>query len=170
MNKKFNEEGIIKAITKNTKIVSLTLASNVYGNTVDYLTLYAKIKKINKKIIIVLDATQYLVHKWIKQLKNIDFIFCSTHNFFKPMGIGFVYFKKDWIKEIQPLKYGGGMNKTITEKKFQPCNNIKNFEGGTLPLAEILGWQGAIKFIEKIWIKNIFDYEHELKKYFFKKM
>lgn len=170
MNNQFDEEAIIKAITKNTKIVTLTLASNVYGNTVDYLALCAKIKKINKKIIIVLDATQYLAHKWIKQLKNIDFIVCSAHKFFGPMGIGFVYFKKDWIKKIQPLKYGGGMNKTITKKKFQPYNNIQKFEGGTLPLAEILGWQEAVKFIEKIGIKNIFNYEHELKKYFVKKM
>lgn len=170
MNKQFDDEAIIKAITKNTKIVALTLASNVYGNTVDYLTLCTKIKKINKKIIIVLDATQYLAHKWIKQLKNIDFIVCSAHKFFGPMGIGFVYFKKDWIKKIQPLKYGGGMNKIITKKKFQPYNNIQKFEGGTLPLAEILGWQEAVKFIEKIGIKNIFDYEHELKKYFVKKM
>ena len=50
MNKKFNEEATIEAITKNT-------------------------------IIIVLDATQYLVHKWIEQLKNRlgtkGIIFCS---------------------------------------------------------------------------------------------
>ena len=170
MNKQFNEEKIVESITKDTKIIALTLASNIYGNIVDYSTLCAKIKKHNKKIIIVLDATQYLAHKWIKQLKNIDFIACSAHKFFGPMGIGFVYFKKKWIKKIQPLKYGGGMNEVITRKNFQPYNNIQKFEAGTLPLAEIFGWQEAIKFIEKIGIKNIFNYEHKLKKYFVKKM
>ena len=169
--KQFNEETIIKSITKNTKIIALTLASNVYGNTIDdYLKLCARIKKINKKIIIVLDATQYLAHKWIKQSQDIDFIVCSAHKFFGPFGIGFVYLKKDWITRIQPLRYGGGMNETITKAKFQPYNNIQKFEGGTIPLAEIIGWQEAIKFIDKIGIRNIIDYEHKLKKYFVKKM
>ena len=64
MNEKFNEKTIIESITKNTKIIALTLASNVYGNSIDdYSKLCTQIKKINKKIIIVLDATQYLAHK-----------------------------------------------------------------------------------------------------------
>lgn len=169
-SEQFIEKAIIKAITKNTKIIALTLTSNVYGNIIDYLKLCAKIKKINRKIIIVLDTTQYLAHKWINKLKDIDFIVCSAHKLFGPLGIGFVYLKNDWIKKMQPLKYGGGMNETITQKKFQPYNDIQKFEGGTLPLAEIIGWQEAIKFIDKIGIKNIFNYECELKKYFIKKM
>ncbi len=170
VSKWFDEKRIIEAITKKTKIIALTLTSNVYGNIVNYSQLCAKIKKINKDIIIVLDATQYLAHGWIKQLKNIDFIVCSAHKFFGPFGIGFVYLKSNWIKKMQPLKYGGGMNEIITKKNFHPYNNIQKFEGGTLPLAQIIGWQEAIKFIDKIGIKNIFDYECELKKYFVKKL
>ena len=31
------------------------------------------------------------------------------------------------------------MNETITKTKFQPHNGIQKFEGGTMPLAEIIG-------------------------------
>lgn len=165
-NKIPQEKDILAAITKKTKIIALSLASNVYGNIIDYKKIVKKIKTINPKIIIVFDATQFLPHKKVDVTCGVDFVVCSAHKLFGPTGIGAIYMSDYWIKNLLPLKYGGGMNETIERKYFTLQSNNKKFEGGTLPMAQIFGWMKAIKFIENIGMDNIFNYENKLKKYF----
>ncbi len=160
----------LKAITKNTKIVTFAASSNILGNNIDYVTLVKKAKKINPNIIIVMDAAQYLPHQRIDVKCGIDFVVCSCHKMLGPTGLGLVYMATKWLTLLQPLKYGGGMNQTINKQDYVLNNNVEKFEGGTLPLAQIFGWEAAVEYLEHVGFNNITKYQHELKKYFVKKL
>lgn len=160
----------LKYITKKTKILTFAASSNILGNDIDYVTLAKKAKKINPNIIIVMDAAQYLPHHKIDVKCGIDFVACSCHKLLGPTGLGIVYMATKWLTLLQPLKYGGGMNQTIDKQDYVLNNNVEKFEGGTLPLSEIFGWEAAVEYLENVGFNNITKYQHELKKYFVKKL
>ncbi|XQP55555.1 MAG: aminotransferase class V-fold PLP-dependent enzyme [Mycoplasmoidaceae bacterium] len=160
----------LKAITKKTKVITFAGSSNILGNDIDYITLVKKAKAINPNIIIVMDAAQYLPHHKIDVSCGIDFVACSCHKLLGPTGLGIVYMDKKWLTLLQPLKFGGGMNQTIDKESYVLYNNVEKFEGGTMPLGQIFGWEAAIDYLNKVGFNNITKYQHELKKYFVKKM
>lgn len=160
----------LKAITKKTKVIAFAASSNILGNNIDYVTLVKKAKKINPKIITVMDAAQYLPHHQVDTTCGLDFVACSCHKLLGPTGLGIVYMATKWLTLLQPLKFGGGMNQTIDKENYVLYNNVDKFEGGTLPLAQIFGWEAAIDYLNKVGFANIGKYQHELKKYFIKKL
>lgn len=163
-------EMYLKAITKKTKIITFATSSNILGNDVDYVTLAKKAKAINPNIIIVMDAAQYLPHHLINVNCGIDFVACSCHKILGPTGLGIVYMADKWLTLLQPIKYGGGMNQTIDKEDYVLNNNVEKFEGGTMALAQIFGWEAAIDYLNKISFSKVSKYLHELKKYFVKKL
>lgn len=160
----------LKAITKKTKIVTFAASSNILGNNIDYVTLVKKAKQINPNIIIVMDGAQYLPHHKVDARCGIDFVVASCHKMLGPTGLGLVYMATKWLTLLQPLKYGGGMNQTIDKQDYVLNNNVEKFEGGTLPLAQIFGWEAAIEYLEHVGFTNITKYQRSLKKYFIKKI
>lgn len=160
----------LSAITKHTKVIAISAASNILGNEFDYVSLTKKVKAKRKDIIIVLDAAQRIPHEKINIACGLDFVACSAHKLLGPTGLGLVYMKDQWIKNLDPLKYGGGMNDTIQEHKYVLYNNVDKFEGGTLDLGGIFGLEAAIDYLEKIGFKKITAYQRELKKYFVAKL
>lgn len=160
----------LKFITKKTKIVAFSGSSNIIGNNIDYKFLIKEAKKINPNLIFVMDAAQYLPHRLIDVSCGIDFVACSCHKLLGPTGLGIVYMKTKWLSLLQPLKYGGGMNQTIEKDDYILYNSVEKFEGGTLPLAQIFGWEAAIDYLNKVNFSKIEKYQHELKKYFVNKL
>lgn len=168
-NKVPNEKDILSTLTKNTKIVAFCDVSNILGSYIDCDSLAKKIKKYNKDIIVVVDATQSIPH--IKHnLKDsaIDFLVFSGHKMLAPMGIGVCYMNKKWINKIDPIKFGGGMNSIVdhNKKTFTYAEGIDKFEGGTQNVGGICGLGAAIKYLNKIGWNNITKHEWELKEYF----
>lgn len=160
----------LKAVTKRTKVIAVSGASNILGNQFDYVSLTKKVKAKRKDIIIVLDAAQTIPHAKINTACGIDFVACSAHKLLGPTGVGMVYMKDYWIKNLDPYKYGGGMNDSFTEHKFVLYNNVDKFEGGTLNLGGIFGLEAALDYLEKMGWKNIANYQKQLKQYFVKQL
>ena len=160
----------LKYITKKTKVVTFAASSNIVGNDIDYKTLVKKAKAKNPNIIIVMDAAQYIPHHKIDVKCGIDFVACSCHKLLGPTGLGLVYMANKWIEKLQPLKYGGGMNQTIDKESYVLNTNVEKFEGGTMPLSEIFGWEAAIDYLNKIGFDKINTYQKQLKKYFISKL
>lgn len=174
---KYLEEGkvptvndYLKAITKKTKVLTFAASSNILGNNINYYELTKEAKKINPKIIVVMDAAQYLPHHLVDVSCGIDFIACSCHKLLGPTGLGIVYMASKWLTLLQPIKYGGGMNQTIDRENYVLYNNVDKFEGGTQPLAQIFGWEAAIDYLYKVGFAKISKYQHDLKKYFIKQL
>ena len=158
-------ENVKKSINKNTKVISIAHVSNVIGDIRDIEGI-GKIAKDNN-LYFVVDAAQSVSHINIDVIKsNISFLAFSGHKMCGPTGVGVLYGKNEYLKDLMPLKYGGGMNESFdSDKSYILKNYPTNLEAGTPPIAEVIGLKEAINYVTSIGVENIHKHELELKKY-----
>lgn len=158
-------ENLRKTITKNTKVVSVAMVTNVLG----YVAPIKELAKICHEFgaILVCDGAQSVPHmRTDVQDLDCDFLAFSGHKLCGPTGIGVLYGKFPLLSKTEPFMTGGGMN-----AKFDLCGDVAylepplRFEAGTQNIEGILGLKAAIDYISSIGIDNIEKYERELKKY-----
>lgn len=163
-------ENVKSSITKNTKVISIAHVSNVIGDVRDIESIGAIAKENN--LYFVVDAAQSVSHINIDVVKsNVSFLAFSGHKMCGPTGVGVLYGKGDYLKDLVPLKYGGGMNESFESDKCYVLKNYPtNLEAGTPPIAEVIGLKEAINYVTKIGVDNIHKHELELKKYLISKI
>ena len=163
-------ENVKKSINKNTKVISIAHVSNVIGDIRDIEGI-GKIVKDNN-LYFVVDAAQSVSHINIDVIKsNISFLAFSGHKMCGPTGVGVLYGKNEYLKDLVPLKYGGGMNESFDSDKSYILKNFPiSLEAGTPPIAEVIGLKEAINYVTSIGVDNIHKHELELKKYLISKI
>lgn len=163
-------ENVKKSINKNTKVISIAHVSNVIGDIRDIVGI-GKIAKDNN-LYFVVDAAQSVSHIDIDVVKsNISFLAFSGHKMCGPTGVGVLYGKNEYLKDLVPLKYGGGMNESFdSDKSYILKNHPISLEAGTPPIAEVIGLKEAINYVTSIGVENIHKHELELKKYLISKI
>ncbi len=87
--------------------------------------------------------------------------FFSANKMYGPTGSGVCYVKKSLQPLLNPLRYGGGMNSTITENDFCYLDGVQKFEGGTPHVAGIYGLLKAIEYLQALGYDTIQQHEHE---------
>lgn len=134
-------------ITKNTKIVAVTHASNVFGSHVDLKPIIKRAKEVGAKVLV--DAAQSAPHKKI-DVKDLDcdFLAFSGHKMLAPTGIGVLFIKKEMQDKVSPYQFGGGMVFEVDYDKASWCKTSKRFEAGTLPIAQVIGFGAAIDYFD----------------------
>ena len=164
-NHELTVSNIEKSITSKTKVISCAHISNVVGD----IRNVEEIGKICQKnnIYFVIDAAQSASHIPIDVQKfNASFLAFSAHKMTGPTGVGVLYGKKELLDEMDPLKYGGGMNQSFeSDGSYILKDSPIRFEAGTPPIAEVIGMGEAIKFVQKIGVHRIHEHEYGLKKY-----
>lgn len=163
-------ENVKSSITKNTKVISIAHVSNVIGDVRDIEGIGAIAKENN--LYFVVDAAQSVSHINIDVVKsNVSFLAFSGHKMCGPTGVGVLYGKGEYLKDLVPLKYGGGMNESFESDKCYVLKSYPtNLEAGTPPIAEVIGLKEAINYITSIGVDNIHKHELELKKYLISKI
>lgn len=169
-NKKITPESFKKSITAKTKFVSLAQTSNVLGDTIDAKEI-CKITHENNAICII-DGAQSTPHfKVDVKDMNCDFFVFSGHKLGSPTGVGGLYIKEKYFKELKPTLLGGGMNKKIEKNgDYFSYENIRKLEAGTPNIEGIIGLGAAIDQINKIGIDNIEKYIYTLRDYALNKL
>lgn len=163
-------ENVKSSITKNTKVISIAHVSNVIGDVRDIEGIGGVAKE--NDLYFVVDAAQSVSHINIDVVKsNVSFLAFSGHKMCGPTGVGVLYGKGDYLKDLVPLKYGGGMNESFESDKCYVLKSYPtNLEAGTPPIAEVIGLKEAINYITSIGVDNIHKHELELKKYLISKI
>lgn len=163
-------ENVKSSITKNTKVISIAHVSNVIGDVRDIEGIGGVAKENN--LYFVVDAAQSVSHINIDVVKsNVSFLAFSGHKMCGPTGVGVLYGKSEYLKDLVPLKYGGGMNESFENDKCYVLKSYPtNLEAGTPPIAEVIGLKEAINYVTKIGVDNIHKHELELKKYLISKI
>lgn len=152
-------------INEKTKLISIAHITNALGD-VRNIELIGKIAK-DKNILFMVDVTQSIGHYKVDVDKyNIDFLGFSAHKMLGPTGIGVLYGKKELLEELDSQEYGGGMNIFFNSNYEYELKELPHrLEAGTRNIAGVIGLGEAIKYIKKIGIENIHNYEIKLKKY-----
>ncbi|MFM1540214.1 aminotransferase class V-fold PLP-dependent enzyme [Helcococcus ovis] len=151
-------------INENTKIVSVTAASNV-------IPFKVPIKEIidiahEKGAIVVIDAAQIVSHSKIDvQALNCDFLVFSGHKMYSAQGVGVVYGKYDLLKSMEPFLLGGDMIEYVYEQDVLYADLPTKFEAGTLDVAAIYSLNKAIDFIDLVGMETINAIENEIFNY-----
>lgn len=177
----FNYNEFEEKIKRDTKIIGLTLCSNVTGEDIDINKVIDIINKKEKEFLnedkeyvrpyIVLDLSQSINHTKI-DLKNLNIYAAgfSGHKMYAMQGIGVLYINEEYINQIKPLIYGGGMINLVYEDHFTQKSGPEKFEGGSPNVAGVYSLFNAIEYIESIGMENIEKYIKELTNYAREKM
>lgn len=162
-NKTINLEGII---TKKTWILAINYISNVLGIIQPIKEIIAAARKINPKIIIIVDAAQAAPHVKI-DVQDIDCDFCafSSHKMCGPTGVGILWGRKRFLKEMDPFLYGGDMIREVYIDHTVFEEPPGRFEAGTPHIAGVIGLKAAIAYLEGYGMKKIFQHEEKLGQY-----
>ncbi len=153
-----------KMLTEKTKLVAVTHISNSLGT----INPVKEIIRIAHKydIPVLIDGAQGIVHEMVDvQDMDCDFYCFSGHKLYGPMGIGVLYGKENILNAIPPYQTGGEMIKTVTFEKTTYNELPFKFETGTPNVAELIGFDAALTYIENIGMQTIKSYENELMQY-----
>ncbi len=163
-------DNVKKSINNKTKVISLAWVTNTIGDL-------RPIKEITKvahdnNILMVVDGAQSVPHFKTDVLDtDIDFLAFSAHKMLGPTGVGVLYGKKDYLEQMLPLNYGGGMNSFFESDKSLEYKPLPyRLEAGTMNISGILGFRKALSYLNKIGMDKITNYEHELKDYLVKRL
>ncbi len=155
--------GLELIITKKTKIFAITFVSNVLGVVNPIKTITCLIKKINPRVIIVVDAAQAIAHQPINvQDLGCDLLTFSSHKMLGPTGVGCLWGKLPVLKEMLPFMFGGEMIKEVYLNRTVFKEPPYKFEAGTPAIGEVIGLKAAIDYIEKIGWQAIEHHEKKL--------
>ncbi|WP_157351686.1 aminotransferase class V-fold PLP-dependent enzyme [Aliarcobacter butzleri] len=144
--------------------VSITHISNAFGKIHD-------IEAITKLVhsygaIVMIDGAQSLAHTSIDvQALDVDFFAISGHKTFAPTGVGAIYIKEKYLKDVKPYQTGGA---TIHEVDFSGSTLLDSpykFEAGTQNIAGVIGFGKALEYLNYVKYENIQSIEHNVFKY-----
>ncbi len=153
-------------LLKNNKnaFVSITHISNAFGKIHDIKEITALAHKYGA--VVMIDAAQSLAHFKVdvKDL-DVDFFAISAHKTFGPTGVGAIYVKEKYLKDLECYQTGGA---TINEVDFNSSTFLDSpykFEAGTQNIAGIIGFAKALEYINLIGYENIQTVEHDVFEY-----
>ena len=147
-----------EAITKKTRLVAVTHASNVLGNVVPVRE-FAKICHDYGALLLV-DGSQSVPHipVDIKQL-GCDYLCFSGHKMLGPTGTGVLFMK---IPDLEPLLVGGGSIEQVTAAGYTLTGGYERYEAGTPNISGAIGLGRAVSYLEALGMEDIQRHEQEL--------
>ena len=162
-------QSVIDAIDKNTKLVGITHMSNVLGTIVDVKTICHAAKSLG--VATLIDGSQGAVHMPVDvQEIGCDFYPITGHKLCGPTGSGAIYIKAQRMEEMRPFLGGGDMIKEVHMDSVIYNDAPMKFEAGTPGIVQTIGFGVALNYMMNVGLKNIAEYEAELKDYAIEKL
>jgi len=160
-------------LSDKTRLVAVTMMSNVLGTIVDVRYLARKAHSVDALILV--DGAQSVPHMPVDVRElEIDFLAFSGHKMLGPTGIGVLWGRKDLLEEMEPFLGGGDMIRAVhwREGKIEAIwNNLPwKFEAGTPHIAGGIGLAEAARYLQKIGLVEIRNHEKKLTKYALKRL
>ncbi|MCS7099003.1 MAG: cysteine desulfurase, partial [Sulfolobales archaeon] len=163
-------ESFEKLLNKRTKVVAVTLMSNVLGTiTADVVKRVAKLAH-EYGAVVVADGAQYVPHAPtdVREL-GVDFLGFSGHKMLGPMGIGVLWGRREILEELEPFKTGGDTIKEVTLEDVVWHDIPWRFEAGTPNVGGAVGLKAAVEYLMKLGMDSVREHEKELVRYTFKR-
>lgn len=162
----FDIRELDKLVTRKTKLVALTAASNVTGIILDIKAITKKVKTLNPDCIVLVDGAQAVPHMPVDVRDwGIDFLAFSGHKMLGPTGIGALWGKRKLLESMPPYQYGGDMIREVHTDRTVFNDLPHKFEAGTPHIAGAIGFGAAASYLQNIGMKNVRAHEKELVRY-----
>ncbi len=157
-------EALERALERRPKLLTVCAVSNVLG-TVNPLKEIVHMAH-EACTAVAVDAAQAMRHgiPGVREL-DCDFLCFSGHKLMGPTGVGVLYGKAEWLERLSPVRFGGGMLRTLSGSDAEYESGNRKFEAGTPNLAGITGLGAALEYLHAVGLKRITRYERELLHY-----
>ncbi len=155
-----------KKLTPNTKVVALTMASNVVGTVPPF----TEVAKMSRRVgaYVVLDGAQYLGHRKVRVRETgAHLIGFSGHKIFGPMGTGILWGREELLREGNPLLMGGSMIKDVGFNDYDLEDTPQRYEAGTPDVGGVIGLGAAVDFISDVGYDRLEAHERRLTAYLY---
>ena len=150
--------------TNPNAFVSITHISNAFGKIHDIKTITKLAHKYGA--VVMIDGAQSLAHFRIDvQELDVDFFAISGHKTFGPTGVGAIYIKEKYLKDVKPYQTGGATIHEVDYSGSILLDSPYKFEAGTQNIAGVIGFGKALEYINHIHYENILSMEHNVYKY-----
>lgn len=146
---------------KSVKALVIQHVSNVLGveQPIRQLTEWAH----QHNIIVVVDGAQAVAHQSLDiEALGVDAYCFSGHKLYGPTGIGICYLNRRHHATCQPFFYGGEMIHYVGDETSNYKEAPWKFEGGTPPIAEVIGLGAAIDWLNDIGMKPLQTHVQQL--------
>jgi cysteine desulfurase/selenocysteine lyase len=148
-------------LMRGVKLLSITGMSNVLG-TINPINELAAIAH-NHGALIAVDGAQSVAHAPTDVVAlDLDFLIFTGHKMLGPTGIGVFWTREDILDAMPPFLGGGGMIADVRTDGYTPANGPTRFEAGTPPIAEAVGLNAAVLYLEGLGMTNVVRHEHAL--------
>jgi cysteine desulfurase / selenocysteine lyase len=142
------EAALNRAFSKNVKLVSMMLYSNVTGVRLNVEPVLQKARAIGA--LTVIDAAQAMLHEKIDVQKlDCDFLTFSAHKMFGPFGVGVLFGKSEILNDLPPFQGGGSMISSLSWSKSVYQDAPHKFEAGTPNIADVIAFGEALSMLEE---------------------
>ena len=148
-------------ITERTKVVAVSLMSNVLGTINPVRALADAAHAVGARIVV--DAAQAAPHVPIDVNElDVDFLAYSSHKMLGPTGAGALYGRLDLLEEMPPFKGGGEMINTVYPDHSTWAEVPHKFEAGTPNIAQAVGMGAAVEYLEALGMANVRAHEKDM--------
>ncbi|PLX22152.1 selenocysteine lyase [Candidatus Parcubacteria bacterium] len=150
----FNIERLSKVLCPEVKLLALGMSSNLDGVSIPAKEIIDLAHKNGS--LVLLDAAQSAISEKIDvKYLDVDFLAFSGHKILGPSGTGVLFGKKDLLEKLGSFLVGGSTVHSSSYDDFELADIPERFEAGLQNFSGILGLGEAIKYLEKIGLKNI---------------
>ncbi|UCC45040.1 MAG: aminotransferase class V-fold PLP-dependent enzyme, partial [Candidatus Zixiibacteriota bacterium] len=151
---------IDEIINQRTKVVAVSHMSNVLGTINPIADIAAKAHSVGA--IMVADGAQAAPHMSVNVHDlGIDFYALSSHKMLGPTGVGVLWGRRGILEKMEPFLYGGEMIREVRFDRVTWADSPHKFEAGTPNIADVVAFDSALSYLEKLGMDRIRQHEIE---------
>ena len=158
-----------KLLTSRTKVVAVTLMSNVLG-TINSVAEIAEAAH-RQGALVVVDGAQGVPHLPVNvQQLGCDVMVFSAHKMLGPTGVGVLWAREELLEAMEPF-LGGGEMITDVQLTSATWNEIPwKFEAGTPNIADVIAFGEALNYLTRLGMEQVRAHEQEMTAYALKRL
>lgn len=146
---------IPETIDADTRIIGVTLASNVTGEIVRV----QDIAKEKKHALLVVDATAAVGHIPVDvNTLGADALYFSGHKMLGPTGVGVLWVKREILQQLRPSMFGGSMVAKVDHQHAEWSEIPMRFEAGTPNISGVIGLGKAVEYLTMLDVEQIHNH------------
>lgn len=161
---RMSQDAYGELLAKGPKLVCLTHIDNVLGIEEPVGQMAAAAHEVGARVLV--DAAQSFPHVKVNVADlGADWVAISAHKAYGPMGIGALWISPAAFEEMDPLGGGGGSVSHVGEQSYYLRPLALQYELGTPPVSQAVGWAAAIDYLEGIGMENVARHGAALTRY-----
>lgn len=157
-------DGLDRLIDDRTKAVSVVHQSNILGTINPVHRIMSAAHAMGA--VGIVDACQSIPHMPVDVgALGADLVAWSGHKMLGPTGIGCLWGRSEVLDAMPPFISGGSMIETVHMDRSTYAAPPKRFEAGTPMVAQSVGLAAAVRYLERLGMRDVAAHEHALTGY-----